>query len=43
MGIKLGLILREEYKLRRFENRVLRTIFGPKMEEVAGGWRRLHN
>jgi hypothetical protein len=26
-----------------FENRVLRRIFGPKTEEVAGGWRRLHN
>jgi hypothetical protein len=26
-----------------FENRVLRRIFGPKREEVAGGWRRLHN
>jgi hypothetical protein len=26
-----------------FENRVLRTIFGPKREEVAGDWRRLHN
>jgi hypothetical protein len=26
-----------------FENRVLRGIFGPKREEVAGGWRRLHN
>jgi hypothetical protein len=26
-----------------FENRVLRRIFGPKMEEVVGGWRRLHN
>jgi hypothetical protein len=26
-----------------FENRVLRSIFGPKREEVAGGWRRLHN
>jgi hypothetical protein len=25
------------------ENRVLRRIFGPKWEEVAGGWRRLHN
>jgi hypothetical protein len=25
------------------DNRVLRRIFGPKMEEVAGGWRRLHN
>jgi hypothetical protein len=28
---------------RVFENRVLRRIFGPKREEVAGGWRRLHN
>jgi hypothetical protein len=27
---------------RVFENRVLRRIFGPKREEVAGGWRRLH-
>jgi hypothetical protein len=26
-----------------FGNRVLKRIFGPKMEEVAGGWRRLHN
>jgi hypothetical protein len=26
-----------------FENRVQRRIFGPKREEVAGGWRRLHN
>jgi hypothetical protein len=26
-----------------FENRVLRRMFGPKWEEVAGGWRRLHN
>jgi hypothetical protein len=26
-----------------FENRVLRRIFGPKREEGAGGWRRLHN
>jgi hypothetical protein len=29
--------------LRVFENRVLRRIFGSKMEEVVGGWRRLHN
>jgi hypothetical protein len=29
--------------LRVFENRVLRRIFGPKTDEVAGGWRRLHN
>jgi hypothetical protein len=26
-----------------FENRLLRRIFGPKKEEVAGGWKRLHN
>jgi hypothetical protein len=37
------LTLREEYRLRVSENRVLRKIFGPKMEEVAGDWRRLHN
>jgi hypothetical protein len=29
--------------LKEFENRVLRGIFGPKREEVVGGWRRLHN
>jgi hypothetical protein len=29
--------------LRILENRVLKRIFGPKKEEVAGGWRRLHN
>jgi hypothetical protein len=26
-----------------FENRVLRVIFGPKRDEVTGGWRKLHN
>jgi hypothetical protein len=35
--------LREEHRLRVFENRVLRRIFGPKREEVTGGWRKLHN
>jgi hypothetical protein len=30
-------------QIKVFENRVLRRIFGPKREEVAGGWRRLHN
>jgi hypothetical protein len=34
--------LREECKLRVFENRVLRRIFGPKRDEVTGEWRRLH-
>jgi hypothetical protein len=35
--------LREEHKLRVFENRVLRRIFGPEREEVTGDWRRLHS
>jgi hypothetical protein len=35
--------LREECRLRVFENRVLRRIFGPKRDEVTGKWRRLHN
>jgi hypothetical protein len=33
----------EEHRLSVFENGVLRRIFGPKGEEVAGGWRRLHH
>ena len=35
--------LREERRLRVFENRVLRRIFGPKREEVTGEWRKLQN
>jgi hypothetical protein len=38
-----SLALREECRLRVFENRVLRRIFGPKRDEVTGEWRRLHN
>jgi len=38
-----SLALREERKLTVFENRVLRTIFGPKRDEVMGEWRKLHN
>jgi hypothetical protein len=38
-----SLTLREEHRLRVFENRVLRGIFGPKRNEVMGQWRRLHN
>jgi hypothetical protein len=38
-----SLTLREEHRLRRFENRVLRRIFGPKRDEVTGEWRKLHN
>jgi hypothetical protein len=37
-----SLTLREEHRLRVFENRVLR-IFGPKSDEVTGEWRELHN
>ena len=35
--------MREENRLRVFENRVLKEIFGHKIHEVAGEWRRLHN
>jgi hypothetical protein len=38
-----SVILRGEHTLRMFENRVLRKIFGPKMYEGTGEWRRLHN
>jgi hypothetical protein len=38
-----SLTLREEHRLRVFENRVLRKIFGPKRDEVTGEWRTLHN
>jgi hypothetical protein len=38
-----SLTLREEHRLRVFEYRVLRRIFGPKRGEVTGGWRKLHN
>jgi hypothetical protein len=41
--IILTITLREEHKLRVFENRVLRRIFGPKRDGVKGGWRKLHN
>jgi hypothetical protein len=38
-----SIILREEHRLRAFENRVLRGIFGPNRDEVRGQWRKLHN
>ena len=38
-----SLTLREEHRLRVFESRVLRRIFGPKRDEVTGEWRKLHN
>jgi hypothetical protein len=44
VGVKTwSLTLREEHRLRVFENRVLRRIFGPKRDEVTGEWRTLHN
>jgi hypothetical protein len=38
-----SLTLREEHRLRVFENRELRRIFGPKLNEVIKGRRKLHN
>jgi hypothetical protein len=38
-----SLTLREEHRLRVIENRVLRTIFGPRRDEVTGELRKLHN
>jgi hypothetical protein len=43
MGETWSLTAREEHKLRMFENSVLRRIFGPKRDEMMGGWRKLHN
>jgi len=37
-----SLTLRKEHRLRVFENRVLRRIFGDKRDEVTENWRRLH-
>jgi hypothetical protein len=38
-----SLTLREEHRLRVFENRVLGRIFGPKRDDVTGKWRKLHS
>jgi hypothetical protein len=38
-----SLTLREERRLKVYENGVLRRIFGPKSDEVTGEWRKLHN
>jgi hypothetical protein len=38
-----SLTLREEYRHRVLENSLLKSIFGPKRDEVKGGWRELHN
>ena len=39
----MSLTLREECRLRVFENRVLRRVFGTKRDGVTGEWRKLHN
>jgi len=39
----LSLTLREEHRLRVFENRVLRRVFGPKRDEGTGEWRKMYN
>jgi hypothetical protein len=41
VGVELGLTLREERRLRMFENRMVRVIFGPKRDEMTGEWRGL--
>ena len=38
-----SLTLREEHRLRVFENRMLRRIFGPNRDEITGEWRKLHS
>jgi len=43
MGVRCGLSLRKAHKLRVFENRVLRKIFGSKRDEVTAEWRRQHD
>ena len=39
----LSLTMREECRIRVFENRVLSTIFGSKRDEIRGEWRKIHN
>jgi hypothetical protein len=41
--MKLGCSQSEERRLRVFENKMLRRIFGPKRDDVTGEWRKLHN
>jgi hypothetical protein len=38
-----SLTLREEHRLRVFENMILRRIYGPKRDEIIGEWTKLHN
>jgi hypothetical protein len=41
--MECSFVFSEDYRLRVFENRVLRRIFGPKRDEVMGEWRKLHS
>jgi hypothetical protein len=43
MGVKIGLTLTEEHRLKVLENWVLRKLFGPKRDEVTREWRRLRS
>jgi hypothetical protein len=43
MGMKLAVTLRQEYRLKVHENRVLRRIFRRKRDVTIGGWRKLDN
>jgi hypothetical protein len=44
MRVKPSFItLREEHRLRLFDNRVLSRIFGTKRDEMKGEWKKLHN
>jgi hypothetical protein len=43
VAVKLFATLQGKRRLRVFENRVLRRIFGPKRDKVTGEWRKLHN
>jgi hypothetical protein len=44
MGVKTcSLTLRQEHRQKESDTRMLRRIFGPKRDEVTGGWRKLHN
>jgi len=43
MGVKLGLTLSEEHRLRMFKNMALRKTFDPKRDKVTGEWKRVHN
>jgi hypothetical protein len=38
-----SLTLREQHRLKVYGERVVRRIFGPKRDEIIGGWRKLHN